>query len=49
MEKLDSDIQELYEHQIHPKYVQDKLIELEDRSRQNNLRIDGIKETKGET
>ena len=25
MEKLDSDIQELYEYQIDPKYVQDKL------------------------
>ena len=49
MEKLDSDIQELYEYQMHSKYVQDKLIELEDRSSQNNLRIDGIKETKGET
>ena len=49
MEKLDSDIQEIYEYQIDPKYVQDKLTELEDRSRRNNIRIDGIKETKGET
>ena len=46
MEKLDSDIQEIYEYQIDPKYVQYKLTELEDRSRRNNLRIDGIKETK---
>ena len=49
MEKLDSDIQEIYEYQIDPKYVQDKLTESEDRSCRNNRRIDGIKETKGET
>ena len=49
MEKLDSNIQETYEYQIDPKYVQDKITELEDRSRQNNIRIDGIKETKGDT
>ena len=48
MEKLDSDIHEIYEYQIDPKYVQDKLTELEDGSRRNNIRIDGIKETKGE-
>ena len=56
MEKLDSDIQEIsknyprniQEFQIDPKYVQDKLTELEDRSRRNNVRINGIKETKGE-
>ena len=28
-EKLDSDIQEIYEYQIDPKYFQDKLTELE--------------------
>ena len=48
MEKLESDIQEIYEYQIEPKYVQDKLTELEGRSPRNNIRIDGIKETKGE-
>ena len=32
MEKLDSDIQEIYEYQIDPKYIRDKLTELEDRS-----------------
>ena len=46
MEKLDSDIQEICEYQIDPIYVQDKL---EDRSFRNNIRIDGIKEAKGET
>ena len=49
MEKLDSDIQEIYEYQIDPKYLQDKQTELEDSSRRNILRIDGIKERKGET
>ena len=32
MEKLDGDIREIYEYQIDPKYVQDKLTEFEDRS-----------------
>ena len=32
MEKLDSDIQEIYEYQIDPKYIRDKLTELEVRS-----------------
>ena len=47
MEKLDSDIQEIYENQIDLKYVQDKIIELEDRFCQNNVKINGIKEAKG--
>ena len=33
MGKQDSDIQEIYEYQIDLRYVQDKLTELEDRSR----------------
>ena len=43
MEKLGSAVQEVYENQIDLMYVLDKLAELEDRSRRNNLRIDGIK------
>ena len=43
MEKLGSDVQKIYENQIDLKYVLDKLTGLEDRSRRNNLRIDGIK------
>ena len=42
-------IQEIYDYQIDPNYVQDKLTALEDRSRRNNTRIDGIKETKRDT
>ena len=36
-EKLDSDIQEIYKYEIDPKYVQEKLTELEDRYCRNNL------------
>ena len=48
MEKLSSDIQEIYKYQIDLKYVQDKLTVLEDRSHLNNIMIDWTKETKGE-
>ena len=34
---------------LDPDYVMEKLIELEDRSRRNNLRIDGISEVSHET
>ena len=47
--KRDIDIQEIYDYQIDPKNVQDKLTELEDRFRRNNARIDEIKEVMGET
>ena len=48
MEKLNSDIQEIYKYQIDLNYVQDKLTVLEDRSHLNNIMIDWTKETKGE-
>ena len=37
------------ENQIKPMYVQDKVTALEDRYRRNDIRIEGIRETKGET
>ena len=47
---------ELYDFQIDPDYVndslselQDKISEMEDRSRRNNIRVDGVTEEKGET
>ena len=43
-EHLDKWIQETYEWQLDPEYVHNKLVDLEDCSRRNNLRIDGIKE-----
>ena len=39
---LDEWIREIYEWQLEPEYVHNKLIDLEDRSRSNNLSIDGI-------
>ena len=48
-EHLDERIREIYEWQLDPEYVHNKLVELEDRSRRNNLRIDGIKEEVGES
>ena len=49
MEKLGSDIQEIYVYQRDPEYVLDKPTEVEGRSRRNNLRIYEIEDTKGET
>ena len=50
------DLKEIYEYQIDPEYVNDcsadirnKLTELEDGSRRNNIRIDGIAKEPGET
>ena len=40
---------EIYDYQVDPEYVANKLIDLEDRSRRNNLRIDGISESRNET
>ena len=37
-------VDEIYDYQVDPEYVANKLIDLEDRSRRNNLRIDGIPE-----
>ena len=46
---------EMYDYQIDPNYVsdsllelQDKISEMEDRSRRNNIRVDGVTEEKGE-
>ena len=42
-------VQEMYDYQLDPSFIEDKLIDLEDRSRRNNLRVDGIKERPNET
>ena len=42
-------IKELDENLSDPDFVTKKLIEMEDKSRQNNLRIDGVEETLSET
>ena len=48
-EHLDKRIREIYECQLDPEYVHTKLVDLEDRSRRNNPRIDGIKKKVGES
>ena len=47
---------EMCDYQIDPEYVndslselQEKISEIEDRSRRNNIRVDGVTEEKGET
>ena len=54
--KVKEDLKEIYEYQIDPDYlnnsltdIRNKLTELEDRSRTNNIRIDGIVEEPWET
>ena len=42
---MEAELQEFYNNQIDPGYVYNKLVDLEDRSRRCNLRIDGVTET----
>ena len=46
---IDSHAQEMYDCQLDLAFIEDKLLDLEDRSRRNNLRVDGIKERPNET
>ena len=46
---METELQEIYNNQIDPEYIYNKLVDLEDRSRRCNLRIDGVTEKKGET
>ena len=48
MKGVDARIRDIYEYQVDPNHILDKLPELEGRSRRNNLCIDGINEEKGE-
>ena len=41
--------EEIYDYHIDPDYAEQKLIDLEDRSRRNNLGVDGIVKSPGET
>ena len=43
------ELKEFYNNQIDPEYIYSKLIDLEDRSRRCNLRIDGVTGRKGKT
>ena len=49
LDNLEDKVQDIWDYQIDPDYIQHKLIELEDRSQRNNIRIDGIEEEEGET
>ena len=49
LNQVNTELQELGEDVLDPGYVTNKLIELEDRSRRNNIRIDGIEEEQHET
>ena len=40
-------LREIYEWQLNPQYMHNKLVDLEDRSSSNNLRIYGIKGKEG--
>ena len=42
-------MKKLYKYQIDPEFVENNLVELENRSRKCNLRIDVVKETSNET
>ena len=44
----DSRIQEMYDYQLDPAFIEDKLINLKEWLRRNNLRLDGIKERPNE-
>ena len=46
---LEEKVEEIYDYQIDPDEVQKKLTDLEDRSRRNNLLIDGVEEENGES
>ena len=49
LNQVKTELKELGKHALDPNYLTNKLIELEDRSRRNNIRIDGIEEEQYET
>ena len=49
LKDLDKNINEIQQDLLVPKYVSSKLIEFQDRSRRNNLRIDGMDEKPNKT
>ena len=44
LNELSDRVDEIYDYRVDPEYVTNKLIDSEDRSRCNNLRIDGTSE-----
>ena len=51
IDHTDADLNDLSDRvdEVDPEYVANKLIDLEDRSRRNNLRTDGISESRNKT
>ena len=49
IKKVQTDLREIEDDLLDPTFVLEKLTELEDRSRRNNVRIDGIPEISNET
>ena len=49
LNELSDRVDEIYDYRVDPEYVTNKLIDSEDRSRCNNLRIDGTSEQRKET
>ena len=45
IKKVQSHLQKIEDDLLDPEYVTNKLVELDDRSRRNNIRINGIMET----
>ena len=41
---VESRVQKMYDYQLDPAFIEDKLIDLKLQLRQNNLIVDGIKE-----
>ena len=48
-ENIETELLEFFNNQIDSEYVYIKLVDLDDKSRRYNLRIDGVTEKKGET
>ena len=46
---IESRAQEMYNYQVDPAFIEDKLIDFEDRSIRKNVRVDAIKERSNET
>ena len=46
---IEGRVQEMYDYQLDPAFIEDNLINLEDRWRRNNLRVNSIKERPNET
>ena len=49
LQKTEETLKEVYDYQVDPEYIKERFDEMEDRSRRNNVRVDGIKECEGET